>query len=188
MGISENIRQLLDEFAQFTKDEVRKSARDKGITFGGQDSRMLNDKNFVTKYTTTNNSLKLTIEIVPEYARVVDEGRDKGTPPPIEPIKQWIKRKGILKSERPTKGTKQSKKPKPSFDKHLTSMAFAISKNIGKNGTIKRFNYKGSRFWSDVVGTNGKNESQGMNKAYNELRENLFNELKKQVEIEIISK
>lgn len=192
MGLSENIRILLDEFAQFTKDEVRKSAREKGITFGGQDSRMLSDKNFVTKYTTTSDSLKLTIEIIPEYARAVDEGRAAGKTPPIEPIKQWIKRKGILKSERPSvskaKKTKSVKKAKPSFEKRLNSMAYAIAKNIGKHGTIKRFNYKGSNFWTDVVGRNGDNSSTGMNEAYNRLKTDLFEELKKQVEIEIINK
>jgi hypothetical protein len=192
MGLSENIKILLDEFAEFTKNEVRKSAREKGITFGGQDSRMLSDRNFVTKYTTTSTSLKLTIEIIPEYARVVDEGRSAGKTPPIEPIKNWIKRKGILKSERPsiTKGTKKVKtnKPKPSFEKRLTSMAYAIAKNIGKNGTIKRFNYKGSNFWTDVVGRNGDNASAGMNEAYNQLKTNLFEELKKEVQIELISK
>jgi len=180
MALSEDIKQILDAFADFTKNEVRQSARDKGITFGGQDSRMLSDKNFVTKYTTTTKSLKLTIEIIPEYARAVDEGRQAGTPPPIEPLKQWIKRKGILKSERPVKGTKQTKKAKPSFEKRLTSMAFAISKNIGKKGTIKRFGYKGSNFWSDVM------NSSDMNTEYNKLKTNLLEVLKKEVNIEII--
>lgn len=30
-------------------------------------------------------------------------------------------------------------------------MAYGISKNIGKKGTIKRFGYKGNNFYSDVV-------------------------------------
>jgi hypothetical protein len=180
MALSEDIKDILDAFAEFTKNEVRKSARDKGITFGGQDSRMLNDSNFVTKYESTNDSLKLTIEILPEYARAVDEGRKAGTPPPIEPLKQWIKRKGILKSERPTKGTKQTKKARPSFDKRLTSMAFAISKNIGKKGTIKRFGYKGSNFWTDVM------NSSDMDSEYNKLKLNLVEVLKKEINIEII--
>jgi hypothetical protein len=180
VALSEDIKQILDAFADFTKNEVRKSARDKDITFGGQDSRMLNDTNFITKYTTTSNSLKLTIEIVPEYARIVDEGRQSGKTPPVEPIKQWIKRKGILKSERATKGTRQTKKAKPSFEKRLTSMAFAVAKNIGKKGTIKRFGYKGSNFWSDVM------NSSDMNTEYNKLKTNLLEVLKKEVDIEII--
>lgn len=182
MALSDEIKKLLDAFADFTKNEVRQSARDKGITFGGQDSRMLNDNNFITKYTTTNNSLKLTIEIVPEYAVVVDKGRQPNqTPPPIEPIKSWIKRKGILKSERPTKGTKQTKKAKPSFEKRLTAMAYGISKNIGKKGTMKRFGYRGSNFWSDVM------NSADMDTEYNKLKTDLLDVLKKEVNIEIIN-
>jgi hypothetical protein len=183
MALNDEIKKLLAAFADFTKNEVRKSARDKGITFGGQDSRMLNDSNFITKYSTTSNSLKLTIEIVPEYAVVVDKGRQPNqTPPPIEPIKAWIKRKGILKSERVTKTTKgNSKKAKPSFEKRLTAMAYGISKNIGKNGTMKRFGYRGSNFWSDVI--NGSD----MDSEYNKLKTDLLNVLKKEVNIEIIN-
>lgn len=187
MALNDEIKKLLDAFADFTKNEVRKSARDKGITYGGQDSRMLTDDgsthNFITKYTTTSNSLKLTIEIVPEYAVVVDKGRQPNqTPPPIEPIKSWIKRKGILKSERVTKATKgNSKKAKPSFEKRLTAMAYGISKNIGKNGTMKRFGYRGSNFWSDVI--NGSD----MNSEYNKLKTDLLDVLKKEVNIEIIN-
>jgi len=158
VAINEEIRELLAAFAEFTKNEVRKSAREKGITFGGEDSRMLSDdKTFVSRFETTSNSLKLIIEIVPErapYAVAVDKGRSAGKAPPIEPLKKWIRRKGILKSEKPTKGekkTKQTKKARPSFEKRLTSMAWGISKNIGKKGTIKRFGYKGKPFLTEEI-------------------------------------
>jgi len=183
MALSDETYKILDSFAEFVKNEVRQSARDKGITFGGQDSIMLNDKNFVTKYTTTGTTLKLTIEILPPYAVVVDKGREAGkTPPPIEPIKAWIKRKGILKSEKPVKGGKpnKTKKPKPSFEKRLTNMAYGVAKNIGKKGTMKRFGYKGSNFWSDVINSNS------MDSQYNIMRAQLLEAIKKEVTIEII--
>lgn len=184
MALYDEIYNILDAFAEFTKNEVRQSARDKGITFGGQDSRMLNDSNFVTKYTTTGNTLKLTIEILPPYAVVVDKGREAGkTPPPIEPIKAWIKRKGILKSEKPVKEgrSNKTKKTRPSFEKRLTNMAYAVSKNIGKKGTMKRFGYKGSNFWSDVI--NGSSTDS----QYNVMKKQLLDAIKKEVTIELIN-
>lgn len=148
MDLYDEIELLLTEFGEAVKDDLQQSLRDKGVTYGGGDSRLSAKIEFEVNAISGGISFKLKM---PEYGEAVDKGRKSGTPPPIAPIKDWIKRKGILKSEKVVKGTRKTKKPRPSFEKRLTSMAYGISKNIGKKGTIKRFGYKGNNFYSDVV-------------------------------------
>lgn len=173
MALYDEIEKILDEFGESIKEDLQQSLRDKGVTYGGGDSRLSAAIKFEIKAENNGISFKL---MMPEYGEAVDKGRKSGTPPPIEPIKNWIKRKGILKSEKAVKGTRKTKKPKPSFEKRLTSMAYGISKNIGKKGTIKRFGYKGNNFYSDVV-DDGR---------LDKLRDDLAKALKTSIEIEII--
>jgi len=97
-----------------------------------------------------------------DYWKFVEEGRTSGKRPPIEPIIKWIRAKGLvsasqlsqrrrgviksLKSRRVKKGFKQR-----SIEQLTRQRAWAIAVNIGKKGTIQRFGYRGTHFFSRVV-------------------------------------
>jgi hypothetical protein len=73
-----------------------------------------------------------------------DEGRRKGKRPPIKAIEKWITFKGI--TVRQTRADS-----KLSVLQRRRKMARSIAAAIGKRGTIKRFNYKGSKFFQKVA-------------------------------------
>lgn len=95
----------------------------------------------------------------PEWYDVINSGGKRWTKkmPPINPIMEWLAHKGIK-----AKVTKKSsivsaikgKSPKSWHEEKRysgqRSMAFAIAKNIKKNGVMKRFGGKGSNFYSEV--------------------------------------
>lgn len=79
-----------------------------------------------------------------DYAFWVEKGRKSGTPPPIKPILEWIKKKGIVDtySIRTRKQTKRG----ADFLKRATTLAFLIARSIGQNGTkAKPFLYPAFR-------------------------------------------
>lgn len=86
-----------------------------------------------------------------KYLGSVDKGlnpRGRGKIPKVENIQKWAKLKGIrpyrkLKSG----GVKFSK----ITDNSMRSMAIGIAMGIKKNGTIKRFQYKGSNIFDKVL-------------------------------------
>lgn len=55
------------------------------------------------------------------YADVIEFGRNPGTMPSVEPIVQWVLRKGIVKTE-----------------KEARRVAWAIAQDIKKNGQLPR--------------------------------------------------
>src|ERR1035437_2345318 len=74
------------------------------------------DKGFEVK-STTEGSFQLVLKLPRHFENIQKGRRKKLTPPPIEPIQQWIGKKGIQ------------------FDKlSQRSMAFAISRSIGTKG------------------------------------------------------
>lgn len=105
------------------------------------------------------------------------KGKSDPKPAPVSEILSWMKRKGIKPEKEDTsklsfrqignrqkkvsivnniknKSIKKAAKVKiRQWDakKAQLSMAIAISKSIGKHGTIKRFNYQGADFFDHVV-------------------------------------
>lgn len=75
----------------------------------------------------------IDVEYDAGYAFWVEKGRKSGTPPPIKPILEWIKKKGIVDtySIRTRKQTKRG----ADFLKRATTLAFLIARSIGQNGT-----------------------------------------------------
>ena len=110
-----------------------------------------------------------------DYAKFADEGRKGGKPPPVEAIDKWLFKKGIL----PKEARKGTLKQKLAARKGL---AFVIAKSIAKKGTIKRFGYKGSKFWTEVINDDLKKElTADLRKA---LKRDIlieFGELKKEI-------
>ena len=99
-------------------------------------------KEFLTKYKVSsdenlhekfdiiiNKDATLTIK-APSYILFADTGRKPGNPPPVNDILKWLKTEKI------------SKKRDHST---LQQLAFAISRNIGKNG------FKGKKFMEPML-------------------------------------
>lgn len=90
-----------------------------------------------------NNIVRFTLMMAKHWA-AADTGRKAGRRPPIKAIEQWITAKGIQ--------VRQSKTEKTlSVLQRRRKMAFAIARSIGAKGTIKRFNYGGSNYFTEVV-------------------------------------
>jgi hypothetical protein len=151
------IRDILDEFGTNLKEDLQKELLKKGVeTNGGQNSRLGASIRFF--FTNDGQTLNLGLN---DYYEAVDKGRGENKKnPPITPILNWIKRKGItfeLSTKRKAliKGTKNKTVRKGlkqmSLEKKRLGLAFGISKSIGKHGTIKRFGYHGANFFDTVV-------------------------------------
>ena len=74
-------------------------------------------------HTTQKSEIKVknffTVELLtPAHIQFAKYGRGPGKAPPVDPILEWIRYKGIISGEKNIKGA-----------------AFAIAKSIGKNGT-----------------------------------------------------
>ena len=118
--------------------------------------------------------VEFTLE-APTYYDVLDKGGKRWTEkqPPVDSIISWMRTKGIQatisKKKTTLTDTLKNKKVKKAFKQESQldankGMAFGIAANIKKNGMIKRFGYKGSNFYSEVV-----NE-----KAFLELRKTII--------------
>lgn len=137
--IDNNIEEILFRFGEQTTNDIRQSIEDKKLDASG------NLKASVAFETlqSSNEVHRLKFNMA-DYWEWAETGRSSGKPPPIQNIMEWITNKGIKvrQSKREsTKGVLARRK----------QMAYAISKNIAKKGTIKRFGYKGSKFLSSVI-------------------------------------
>lgn len=156
------IGDILEKFGQKMKAELQQAIEDKKVVA----SRVLKQSIFFeTKILGQKYHFKLGfLPPADEYAPAVDTG-SKPHFPPIQPLIEWIGRKPELiaiarqmiskKRGRTLTGLK-NKKVKKGL-KQLTeagarrSLAFAIAVNMRKKGTLKRFGYGGSGFWTETV-------------------------------------
>ena len=166
------LRKILDGFGTELKEDLQAELLRKGVeTNAGQNSRLGNSIRF---YYGEKDGVPIFYLAMNDYWEAVDKGRGKDkTPPPVNPIIAWLKRKGVdpfkkdlsyrqianrqrknsLLKAMDTKSRNSLKKA--TREQALKSMAFAISKNIGKKGTIQRFGYDGANFFEPVL-NNGR--------------------------------
>lgn len=182
MALSDEIYKILDEFGTATKEDLQQSLRDKGVTFGGNDSKLSNKISFEIKQNSNSISFKLKM---PEYGEAVDKGR-RAAGVSVEgqgSISSWAKRKGIVgkfaantlqaRIEKQAKNKTDRKKKvlkKPSFEKSLKALTYLVSRKLKNKG------YKGNHFYSEVV-----NDGR-----ISKLKKDLATVLKSEIEIEII--
>lgn len=69
------------------------------------------------------------------YATFVEDGRGAGKMPPRDKILEWVEARGLQSSNIKYKRTNR-----------LKDIAWMIAKSIAEKGTIKRYNYQGSKF------------------------------------------
>jgi len=150
------IEDILYNWAGDAVTAIQKSVIEKGFNEAGTLSKFeptVIDRAGVLK------ALQIT---APDHWRWAEGGRKAGKRPPIAPIERWITYRGInvRDVQRWTSKVKDKSGKVHSITpyKNITNtlklrniMAFAISRSIGKKGTIKRFGYKGSNFLSEVI-------------------------------------
>ena len=131
---------LMAEYSTDVVERARKNLATKG--FGGQKSnRSKNSSGMLSKglgfkIKAQPDRLETSFTSKEAYGSVVEEGRRAGaTPPPIAPLDEWIRTKGIKvrKTFINSNGQKVSEFVKRT-DANIKSAAIAMSKSIGKNG------------------------------------------------------
>lgn len=129
---------LLNAVNDFVK-QVKKNLVDNDLYASGRLYQSIKSLPFIQK----DNITTIRIEAEDYYKDVEDGTRPKGfskeNRKELQPkILEWINAKDSLSSIANTKEKQRS-------------LSYAIATNILKNGTIKRFGYKGKRFISDEI-------------------------------------
>lgn len=157
MALSDDIVKVLSDFGLETKTDLQQSLRDKGVKFGGQDSKLSNRIKFEVKQSGTSIVFQLSL---PDYYEYVDKGRRSGgvSKTGQESVSNWIKRKGLitkfandnlqtrLKKQSENKSDRKKKvlKKQP-FEKSLKALTYLISRKLKAKG------FTGNNFFTDVI-------------------------------------
>jgi len=157
MALVDEILKELEDFGTSLKDDTQQSLRDKGVTFGGQDSKLSNKIRFVIKQ--SNGGITFNL-LMPQYGLAVDDDRKAAgvSQDGQKNISSWIKRKGMvgkfandtlqarLKKQAENKTDRKKKKlVKPSFEKSLKALTYLVSRKLKQKG------FKGNHFFTKVV-------------------------------------
>lgn len=118
---------------------IKKSITDKGLN-ASKDLLQSVAHDVVTR---GSNIVRFRL-LMAEHWQYAEHGRKAGKRPPLKAIEQWITFKGIQ--------VRQSKsESRLSVLQRRRKLARSIQFAIGKRGTIKRFNHKGSKFLQSVA-------------------------------------
>jgi hypothetical protein len=181
MALIDEIESLLETFGVSAKEDLQQALRDKGVTFGGNDSKLSDKIQYKINKTTTGINFKL---ILPDYAEYVDNGREQGNVSEVgqKSIEKWVQRKGIvggfqsknlearLKKQSENKSNRKKKTlSKIPFDKASKAFAYLISRKL------KTKRLQGNHFYTETITT----------ERVNKLRIALTNLIKTDVTIEI---
>ena len=146
-----SVNSIVEQFAIKLVSDLRKSLKDKNVTYGGgQESRLAASIKYKISY-----SKGLTMDIsMNDYYKFVDQGRGPGPAwsqgkrgkkgessnnesPFTSNILKWVKKKGIARNF-----AQEKKLP---FDKASKSLAFLIARKIAKSG------YKANYFFTNII-------------------------------------
>ena len=87
---------LIEQFGEDLINDIRKSLKDKGVTFGGgQESKLAAQLRFDIRYTSKGISFQL---FMPDYGKFVNDGRGPGgvSEEGRLNIAEWGRRKGYI--------------------------------------------------------------------------------------------
>lgn len=155
MATLQDIQQLFDEFGTNLVNDTKKSLDAKGHTSEGQ-SGLIGSVRFTVTYSGDNLVFVLKMD---DYWKYIDKGtkpaRKKSSiadrQKKIQSLMDWATSKNINALSWYKKKLKNPNKSKMTYEGARQSLANAISHNISKKGIIKRFGYKGSHFFTDVI-------------------------------------
>lgn len=146
LATGSTLEEAMFNIAKQISEDLRDSATAKGVVA----TKQLRSSIDPTKARWNGNAIEVAVVMKKEW-RWAEYGRGKGKRPPIAAIEEWITRKGI-----PVRQNKGQSRETVLNMRH--SMAIAIAKKIAKLGTIKRFQYKGSRFIREVLTVEAMNQ------------------------------
>lgn len=139
--LDNSIQRIIYEYMNQTVEDLKKSIEDKKLTASGNLSGSIEPPEPV--YVDANGVYKLKFNMA-DYWDDVENGQPKGTVVSVQALMEWI-------SNKPIKIRMSNKQSAKSVIAKRKSLAFAIAKTIYKKGTIKRFDYKGSKFLTEVI-------------------------------------
>lgn len=155
--IENEFTKLLDNFGNDLVTDLKEQLVKDGVVGGGGTASKLAGSIRFVFLTGKEQGIGITMA---DHWEFVENGRKAGKRPPLQPIIDWIKWKGIQlkplsqKAKEASTGLGKAEKKvfkKNQIDSQIKSLAFAISNKIAQKGTIQRFGYKGSNFASDVL-------------------------------------
>ena len=126
--MSTNLNQTLEQYKEKIISQLQKRLKEERLFATGN--------LYTSFYGEVIGESQLTIYSSAKYAEAIEKGINRGYRPPKSKIEDWARSKNIT----PEDGT---------FDKMINS----IRNSIYKFGTIKRYNYEGSKF-IDYVANN----------------------------------
>ena len=179
MAISSKVKEILEAFGIQLVEDLKESILSK--KHGSQTNNSSDQSSLAgsIKYKIFGRDTAVTFSLtMADYWEAVDKGRGKGKkPPPVKSgeLDRWQDGKGINALQIYRSKLKNPDKSTVTFQKARRGLSFAIAKAIAKNGTILRFGYRGSLFYTSVI-KDGR---------IDKLKKDLAKALKRDVEIEL---
>ena len=131
------VRQLLRKYGAKFTNELKKEIEAKQLVASGDSLKSI-------KFDTKRLSLNIHMD---EAIHIQSEGIKSKRTPSSTAILQWMRDKNIAPTESSSRkvglAVGRSKFAKRS-DRNMKASAYVIARSIGRNGTIKRFGYRGS--------------------------------------------
>lgn len=157
----EKVIDLFDDFGEKLKVDAIASLKSKGHTASGQ-SGLAGSMRFTIRK--TDKGLTFFFYMA-DYGDYIDAGTRKATRrgtggnKMVDSLEAWIQQRPSLLSvvkqlqtSYKDKGILKKRKKAISFNEAKEGLAIGIKKSIHRKGIIKRFGYKGSKFFSSVIG------------------------------------
>ena len=133
-----HLNKVVDDFGKDTVRLARRNLNLKG--FAGKKGRKTNSsgdlsKGLGYKIQDTKSGIIIDFTSKKDYAKFVEEGRKKGSMPPVDALKKWIKQKKIrLRKTVTNKAGQKVNKFVTKNDRSISQAAFAMAKQIKKKG------------------------------------------------------
>jgi hypothetical protein len=150
----EKVIDIFEIFGEKLIIDSKKSLQAKGHVSGGGQSGLLGSFKYRIRETKTGIIFSFSMA---DYGEYIDTGTrpakktGSGGNKMIESLNAWQTGKNINALAIYKSKLKNPSKSKVNFKKAQRSLSYAIKKNIHKKGIIKRFGYKGSRFFTSLL-------------------------------------
>jgi len=139
--LENGIQRLLFDYMEQTINGIRASILEKDVKASGNLLASLNEPEPIDADVNGFYNIKFTMA---DYWEDVENGQPRGTVVSVDDLMSWITNKPIkIRSNNREKGV--------SILKKRERLAKKMQHAIYEYGTIKRFNYKGSKFLSSVI-------------------------------------
>lgn len=155
-AISKTLRDILEDFGKQLVQDTKQSIKDHGHESTSGQSGLIGSVRFLVRR--RGEELTFTLDM-DEHWEYIDKGT-KGAKRKLSitereqkilSLMDWITGKGINPKTWYRKKLKNPQNTRATFNDMHRSLANAISHNIARKGIIKRYGYKGSKFFTSLV-------------------------------------